>query len=412
MRILLTDGSGLTSRQVASQLGHASHRVEVLSPSALALTRFTRWVHRVHRTPAYGSDPLGWLVAALSVYRAARMDVLFPTQEQVAALSACADLADAQGVRTAIPPFAALRQVQDKLAACRTLSALDLPQPCSAILPRHEDVTAWDRFPVYMKLPIGTATTGVRLVSASSDLPRVVAEANVAGAFEDGGVLAQAPVAGRLAMIQTIFARGELVAFHACLRVREGSGGGASGKLSVRLPAAQEHLAALGRHLGWHGALSADAILTDAGPVYIDLNPRLVEPGNALRSGVDLVTPMLELATGGSPTRQPPARPGVATHQLLLAVLGAAEHAGTRRAVLTELASALSHAASYRRSREELTPLQADPVAALPLLVAASAVLVHPPAWRWFAASSVSNYALTASGWREILERAHAPERA
>jgi biotin carboxylase len=152
-----------------------------------------------------------------------------------------------------------------------------------------------------MKLPIGTATTGVRLVSASSDLPRVVAEANVAGAFEDGGVLAQAPVAGRLAMIQTIFARGELVAFHACLRVREGSGGGASGKLSVRLPAAQEHLAALGRHLGWHGALSADAILTDAGPVYIDLNPRLVEPGNALRSGVDLVTPMLELATGGPP---------------------------------------------------------------------------------------------------------------
>jgi hypothetical protein len=79
---------------------------------------------------------------------------------------------------------------------------------------------------------------------------------------------------------------------------------------------------------------------------------------------------------------------------------------------LTELASALSHAASYRRSREELTPLQADPVAALPLLVAASAVLVHPPAWRWFASSSVSNYALTASGWREILERAHAPERA
>jgi hypothetical protein len=76
--------------------------------------------------------------------------------------------------------------------------------------------------------------------------------------------------------------------------------------------------------------LSADAILTRDGPRYNDINPRLVERGNARRAGVDLVMPMLELAAGGRPPAQPPGRAGVATHQLLIAVLGAAQQAGGR----------------------------------------------------------------------------------
>jgi hypothetical protein len=68
--------------------------------------------------------------------------------------------------------------------------------------------------------------------------------------------------------------------------VREGAGGGASHKRGVLLPAVREHLLALGRYLRRHGALSADAILTGQGPQYIDVNPRPVEPVNALRAGV------------------------------------------------------------------------------------------------------------------------------
>ena len=41
----------------------------------------------------------------------------------------------------------------------------------------------------------------------------------------------------------------------------------------------------LGQRLARRGALSADAILTAAGPVYRDINPRLVEPANAWRRG-------------------------------------------------------------------------------------------------------------------------------
>jgi hypothetical protein len=96
----------------------------------------------------------------------------------------------------------------------------------------------------------------------------------------------QEPAAGPLVMAQSVFARGELVAAHANLRVREGARGGASHKRSLPGPAdVVRHLEALGRALQWHGGLSADAILTDGGPVFIDVNPRLVEPGNAWRRG-------------------------------------------------------------------------------------------------------------------------------
>ena len=116
----------------------------------------------------------------------------------------------------------------------------------------------------------------------------------------------QQAVAGPLVMVQSVFARGELVACHACQRVREGASGGASHKLGLDLPEAREHLARLGAALDWHGALSADVIGGPAGLVFIDINPRLVEPVNALHSGVDLVRALVEVARSGTSRPQPP----------------------------------------------------------------------------------------------------------
>ena len=125
-------------------------------------------------------------------------------------------------------------------------------------------------------------------------------------------------------MVQAVFARGELVAFHACQRVREGAAGGPATSSGLDLPEAREDMAALGAALGWHGALSADVIIGPDGPQFIDVNPRLVEPVNALASGVDLAGAP---GRGGQVRLVPvPSRPRCrdATHQLLLAVLGAA----------------------------------------------------------------------------------------
>ena len=287
--------------------------------------------------------------------------------------------------------------MQDKLAAHATLAELELPQPNATVITDAAAFGAWDRLPVFVKTPIGTASSGVRYVVSRADLA-ALARAWAAEGLLDDGVLVQSPVEGNLVMIQAVFCRGQLVASHANLRVREGANGGASHKRSIDLPVVREHLRVLGESLAWHGPLSLDAILTADHPTYIDINPRLVEPGNARRSGVDLVAPMLDLAYETDPRPQPTGRPGTRTHQLLLAVLGAAQHRGTRRSVLAELVAASRHQGDYANSVEELTPLHGDPRAALPVAVATLAGLAYPKAWRWFASGAVTNYALTPRG--------------
>ncbi len=403
VRVLLSDGSGLTARQVATQLSTAGHVVEVLSPTRLALTGFTRHVRRVHPVPPYGAQPFAWLEAALEVYRAGRFDMLLPTQEQVAVLARSPGRLEDAGVITAVPPFEALRRVQDKVAARGTLDQLGLPQPDADVVTTASELAGWRHLPVYVKTPIGTATSGVRHVGERAEMEALAAAWEADGSFSHGGVLVQSPARGTLVMVQAVFCRGVLVADHANLRVREGVSGGASHKRSIHLPAVRAHLAALGSALDWHGALSLDAVVTDDGPRYIDVNPRLVEPGNAWRSGVDLVGALLESAGGHMPGVQPPGRVDVVTHQLLLAVLGAAQHRGTRRAVLAELRDAGLHRASYRGSTEELTPARRDLRTIIPVAAASLATLVRPAAWTAFSSAAVTNYALTPAGWRAIL---------
>jgi glutathione synthase/RimK-type ligase-like ATP-grasp enzyme len=399
MRILLSDGSGLTARQTARELAARGHHVEVLSPDPLCLCRFTRDVRRVRRVPAYGADPWAWLTAALSAYRAGGFDVLFPTQEQVAVLAAAPEVLESTGVVTAVPTFAALAAVQDKVSAFRTLSRLGVPQPPSAV-----GAGGWESFPCFVKDPIGTASGGVRRVANPGEL------ALAAPAGRD--VLVQATLDGPLAMCQAVFDGGRLVAFHANLRTAEGANGGASRKRSVELADAREGLERIGADLAWHGALSADVIVTRHGVSFIDINPRLVEPANARRAGVDLVGALLEIATGGHPSLQLTGQPDLKTHQVLLAILGAAQRGRGRRGVAGELMAALRRSGDYAGSEEELTPVRGDPIAATPVLLATVATLLRPAWWRWFVSSSVDSYALSPDGWRQVLDRVARPAAA
>ena len=166
----------------------------------------------------------------------------------------------------------------------------------------------------------------------------------------------------------------------------------------------------LGRRLAWHGALSFDAIVTADGPVVIDVNPRLVEPGNAMAAGTDLVAALLAVATGAAAPLSGESRPGVTTHQLLMAILGAAQRTGRRGAVAGEVAAALAHRGPYAGSREELLPLRDDwRTICLPVLATIS-TLVQPASYRWFAQGAVAGYALSPQGWRALCESAPAGE--
>ena len=399
MKILLTEGSGLTSRQVATQLGLSGHHVEILSSTPICLTRFTRHVRRVHPVPEFGRAPLDWLKAAEEIVRQRDIDLLFPTQEQVAVLSA---RRDALTCATVVPAFEALSRVQDKISAFRTLEAIGVPQPPTTIIHGPEDLSKVDGFPVFLKRPVSTASSGVRKVNSPDELRAAAITLDVS----DQEMLVQQPCLGPLAMVQAVADNGRLVAHHANVRVQEGVGGGAAVKQSVAIPSMQEALGKLIARLNWHGAISLDVILTENGPLVIDVNPRIVEPMNAYLSGVDLVGSMLSLAARQPVAPQPPGRPGVRTHQLLLAILGAAQMQASRSAVLGELYHALRKTGRYAGSIEELTPTRGDPISAIPVAAAACATLLRPGAWRSFYGSAVGSYALTPQGWAQIVSLA------
>ncbi|TMR90621.1 hypothetical protein [Nonomuraea basaltis] len=280
----------------------------------------------------------------MAVYTTGAFDVLLPPQEQVAVLSRAADRLRGQGVVTVVPPFAALAKVQDKVSAFTTLTKLGLPQPPSAVITSAQEWAAWDGFPAYLKTPIGTATSGVRRLDGPADLSDPTWPA-------EDGLLVQREVPGPLAMVQSVFAAGELVAFHACARTREGARGGASHKRGIELPIVREHVRGLGGALGWHGALSADVILGERGPVFIDIDPRLVEPVNApVRGG--------PAHAAAPPRARPHARPAAARDAWRGHPSTAAGRFGrgpSLRAVLGELVAAAAHrrdyAAAERNSR-------------------------------------------------------------
>jgi hypothetical protein len=129
---------------------------------------------------------------------------------------------------------------------------------------------------------------------------------------------------------------------------------------------------------------------------------------NAYFAGVDLVSAMLDLAQSRHPAVYPPGKAGVRTRQILLAILGAAQHQGSRTAIVRECASALYRRGEYAGSVEELTPVAGDPLAAVPVIVALLLTLVRPSLWQLFHSGAVGAYALTPQGWQQILAAASA----
>src|SRR5260370_8947097 len=81
-KILLSEGSSLSSREAITALGLAGHRVELVSSAPMSLGRFSRFVSRVHRAPASAADPDGYLAAGIEIIKAQNIDAGTPVHEQ------------------------------------------------------------------------------------------------------------------------------------------------------------------------------------------------------------------------------------------------------------------------------------------------------------------------------------------
>ncbi|QDW36255.1 hypothetical protein FFI89_003320 [Bradyrhizobium sp. KBS0727] len=378
LRVLVSEGSSTSAREAITILGLSGHHVEVCDPSPWCLARFSRWVRRFHRCPGLRTDPAGYLAFVERLIETGRFDVLLPTHEQGFLFARVRRRLEGR-IGLALPGFDSYRTAHSKAGFSRLLDRLALPQPPTRIVASVQALREAIRFPAVVKTSVGTASRGIWFVRHAGDLEDALRDLAASDAFADE-VLVQDLVAGTPEKAQSVFCRGRMLGFHAYRQVAPGVGGGEAIKQSVRRPQLRGDVAAIGQALDWHGALSVDYIMPhdDATALLIDCNPRLVEPMNAYRAGVDLVGPLLRLSLGETPAPLPESREGVLTHLAMQALLGSASRGGTRRDIVRECAQLAAVSGPYAGSSEELTPVGLDWISAVPLAMTVGFLLASP----------------------------------
>jgi hypothetical protein len=373
--VLLTEGNSTSAREAVTLLGRAGHHVEVCDPGLAGLARFSRHVKAWHRSPGLRDDPIGFRAFVLDLIKREPFDVLLPIHEQGYVLAPVRhEIAHHAGI--ALPSFDQYRVAHSKAGFSRLLSTLKLGQPPTRIVRNPFDLRAALHYPCVVKTAIGTANRGVWLVRSIADVAPMLAMLD----GYDGDILIQDWADGALEKAQAVFAHGEMVGFHAFRQIKHGAGGGDAIKRSVLRPDVAEDLSHIGHALEWHGALSVDYILPEGGaPLYIDCNPRLVEPMSASLAGVDLMLALLTISMGSAPKVMCDSQPNVATHQALQVLLGAALDGGTRRDMLRLCQAMRCRSGVFAGSVEELTPWRdGDPMSAIPLAMATLVLLASP----------------------------------
>jgi hypothetical protein len=378
LRVLVSEGSSTSAREAITILGLAGHHIEVCDPSPWCLSRFSGFVRKFHRCPGLRDDPAGYLAFIEQRLADGKFDVLLPTHEQGFLFARAKQRIEGRA-GLALPSFESYRTAHSKAGFSRLLDRLGLPQPPTQIVTSAQQLREVVRLPAVVKTSVGTASRGIWFMGNADDLESAVHDLGVGDAFADE-ILVQDLVAGTTEKAQSVFCCGQMIGFHAYRQVMAGVGGGEAIKQSARRPVVQAHLEKVGRALDWHGALSIDYIMPDDGdtPLLIDCNPRLVEPMNAYRAGVDLVGLLLLLSLGETPAALPESREGVLTHLAMQALLGCAARGGTRRDIARECLRLFANSGSYAGSTEELTPVEADWISAVPLAVTVALLLASP----------------------------------
>src|SRR5215510_5812277 len=117
LMILLSEGSSLSAREAITTLGRSGHTVDVCAPTRWCLGSFSKWVRRVHLTPALGTDPGGYVRTVAHLCDRERVEVLLPVHEQAYLFAALRQSEPSWPTsRTAVPvaPFRAFEALQTK----------------------------------------------------------------------------------------------------------------------------------------------------------------------------------------------------------------------------------------------------------------------------------------------------------
>lgn len=401
IKVLLSEASSLSARQIITALGRTNYEIDVCTEDLQSIGIFSRYIKHIYVIPSVSSDPKVYMNSILHIIKKYYYDVLLPTHEQAFLFSSKQKLIE-KYTHIAIAPFESFLQVQSKTASASLFQRLSLPQPSFTVLKLPTQSFEWSKsFPVYVKFAYSTAGQGVFFVPNAKKLSTLLKKLTWK---EPNEILIQSQAQGKiLCQVQALFSRGTLVALHSTQQYSQGIGNSQSGRLSVFHPIVKSHMEKLGKSLDWNGPMAVDYLYhPEFGPEYIEVNPRLVEPMNAVYSGINFAELMVKLSIEGILEPQKSSHINTISIGTLAMLLGDADKYHSRKHLVQIIFMSLLRVGKFKNSYEELTPIY-DPPSLIPLSIILIQLLLKPTAAKDISSKSIEQYSLNSSAIKIIL---------
>ena len=326
-RLLFLEGSSLTSRETLTVLLKESYKIDVLSPRRFSIAYFSRLTHRVPIVDV-NRFPVDYLRQVSQLLHKTNYKAILPTHEEGWLLANGKQFLP-QSLPIALADKEQFKMLAGKIAFAETADLLGLPTPKWEYV-KDADSILLD-YPYWLKADYGTAGRSVYKISSKKDLAEVTSKLTAS----DEEWMVQQDIVGDYGQVQAVFDHGELLAVHSSVKVGSGAGGSAAARLSIESKRTREHVEKLGQYIQWHGCLTLDFIRRGDQFYYIECNPRMVEPANAYKAGVNFPKIMIELASHSyAKSEVILGQAGVETHSLMALIIGTAEKTKSRRKIL------------------------------------------------------------------------------
>ena len=390
-KLLFLEGSSLTSRETLTVLLKGSYKVDMLSPSRFSIARFSRLTHRIP-TVDINRFPLDYLKQVNQLLHQKNYAAILPTHEEGWLLANGGNFLPTR-LPVALADKEQIEKLAGKIAFAEISDQLNLPIPKWERVEKLESISL--PYPYWLKADYGTAGRSVYKITSKEDLARV---ANVLLANDEKWMVQQ-DIVGDYGQVQAVFHHGQLLAVHSSIKVASGAGGSAAARLSIESEITKKHIEKLGQFLQWHGALTLDFIRTDGHFYYIECNPRMVEPANAYKAGVNFPKIMIELANGCySKSDVSVGQAGVGTHSLMALLIGTAERTKSRKKILQTIGQWLFKS----DSEEVLTPVWKDFLSFIPLAIITIRLLINPGSVTKLVNNTVKHYSVEAATLKNL----------
>ena len=394
-RLLFLEGSSLTSRETLTVLLTEKYKVDVLSPDRFSIAAFSRLTHML-TTVDVNTSPLTYLKQVGELLQKKNYVAILPTHEEGWLLANGKNFLSSD-LPIALSEAEVFKEVAGKIAFAELADKLDLPVPEWEYVPDLESIHL--PYPYWLKADYGTAGRSVYKITSETDLKSLVKVLSI----DNERWMAQQDIAGQYGQVQAVFSHGKLLAVHSSIKIGSGAGGSAAARLSIESVATREHIEKIGQHLKWHGGLTLDFISHNHQPYYIECNPRMVEPANAYKAGVNFPKILIDLAQGKeSKSGISLGKPGVKTHSLLALVIGTAERTQSRRKIWQTIREWLFKS----DSAEVLTPIRKDLPSVIPLVVIAIRLLLNPKSVKKLVAHTVDHYSVDSTTIKAVEQQA------